>query len=114
MKAKSTNTSNPVQKVTFAVSLELHTERVTVVGDFNAWNPALHPLAKAESGRWQTVLELDEGATYQYRYFVNGGTWYTDPNCAVCANPFGSENNVLTVSAPVGTETQTSKEVEHA
>jgi 1,4-alpha-glucan branching enzyme len=113
MQAKTTNTTKHVQRVTFAVTLEPSTERVTVVGDFNAWNPEAHPLEKVERGGWQTVIELEEGTSYQYRYLVNGRDWYTDADCAVCANPFGSENNVLPLAARGGNDTQSLKEVEH-
>jgi 1,4-alpha-glucan branching enzyme len=106
------------QDVTFAVTLEARDtlreiESVSVVGDFNHWDSQSHPLRKTEDGQWQTVIELEDGKSYQYRYLVNGQDWYTDEGCELCANPFGSENNVLTVSAQGGNDTQSLKEVEH-
>jgi 1,4-alpha-glucan branching enzyme len=43
-------------------------ERVSVVGDFNDWNPSLHPMhAQGDSGVWQGfVPNLRRGATYKY------------------------------------------------
>jgi 1,4-alpha-glucan branching enzyme len=120
MKDKTANKKDKHMKqdVTFTVTLEARDtlkeiESVSVVGDFNHWDPVAHPLEKTVGGQWQTVIELEEG-TYQYRYLVNGQDWYTDAGCAVCANPFGGENNVLTLAARGGNDTQSLKEVEHA
>jgi 1,4-alpha-glucan branching enzyme len=44
-------------------------ERISVVGDFNAWNPSAHPLEvrKDESGIWEGFLPgIGPGALYKY------------------------------------------------
>lgn len=117
-KTASKKDKHTKQDVTFAVTLEARDtlkeiESVSVVGDFNHWDPVSHPLKKTEGGQWQTVIELEDATSYQFRYFINGQDWYTDAGCAVCANPFGSENNVLTVSAQGGNDSQSLKEVDH-
>lgn len=120
MKDKTTSKKgwHTKQAVTFAVTLEARDtpkdiESVSIVGDFNKWDSVAHPLNKTEDGHWQTVIELEEGKFYQFRYLINGQDGYTDAGGEVCANPFESDNNVLTVSASGGKETQTPKEVEH-
>ena len=43
-------------------------ERVSVVGDFNDWNPTLHPMqAQGDSGVWEAFIpSLGRGAVYKY------------------------------------------------
>lgn len=47
---------------------------VSVVGDFNEWNPDSHPLAGSESGVWETsVGGLGRGSIYKYAVTPRGG-----------------------------------------
>ena len=42
-------------------------QRVSVVGDFNGWNPELNPMKKADGGCWETVINgLDNFLVYKY------------------------------------------------
>ena len=46
-----------------------HAQAVSVVGDFNGWDPKANPMTKGENGNgiWQTYIEgLSEGALYKY------------------------------------------------
>ncbi len=46
--------------------------KVSVVGDFNEWNDAAHPLERADDGNWSgTVPEAKNGAHYKFAV-VNG------------------------------------------
>ena len=92
--------SKPVCKVTFRVSKEMAAGEgaVTIVGDFNNWDPIETPMSKLKSGEFSAVLELDAGKSYEFRYLVGGQYWYNDPEAdGYAANIFGSENSVLTV-----------------
>ena len=44
-------------------------ERVSVVGDFNGWNPDTHSMhVRPEAGVWETfVPDIGQGACYKYR-----------------------------------------------
>ena len=57
-----------VHGVWFAV-VAPNAERVSVVGDFNGWNPEAHPLCAAgDSGVWQIfVPDAEPGSLYKYR-----------------------------------------------
>lgn len=44
---------------------------VSVVGTFNAWDPAAHPLVATGDGWWETSLGLAPGE-YQYGYLIDG------------------------------------------
>ncbi len=48
-----------------------HAERVTLVGDFNHWNSASHPLQKQSDGAWLLRCELKHGH-HRYAYLVDG------------------------------------------
>ncbi len=44
---------------------------VSVVGDFNGWNPAAHPMERMPDGCWRLRLELHHGH-HQYIFLVDG------------------------------------------
>jgi 1,4-alpha-glucan branching enzyme len=52
-----------------------NTERVSVVGDFNAWDGRVHPMATlGGSGVWELFLpELSPGALYRFELRLRGG-----------------------------------------
>ena len=51
---------------------------VTLVGDFNSWNPVATPMRRTPDGRWTASLELHHG---HHRYlFLVDGTPTLDPN----------------------------------
>lgn len=82
-------------KVTFTLPEGLDVARASVVGEFNAWNPAAHPMKRDKKGRWTATPTLDAGRTYEFRYLVNEHLWINDDTCACQPNPFGSENALL-------------------
>jgi len=92
--------SKPVCKVTFRVSKEMaaEAESVTVVGDFNNWDPIETPMNKLKSGEFTCLLELEAGKSYEFRYLVGGEEWYNDPEAdGYAANKFGGENSIVAV-----------------
>lgn len=52
-------------------------ESVSLVGDFNQWNPATHPMQKMADGGWFLVAELRHGH-HRYAFLVDGHLT-TDP-----------------------------------
>jgi len=72
---------------------------VILMGDFNQWNPTVHPMKKDENGVWKKNTMLYPGR-YEYRFLVDG-QWENDPdNERTCPNSFGTDNNVVIVSRP--------------
>lgn len=54
--------------------------QVSVVGSFNHWDPASHPLTyHPEDGFFRTTLHLPAG-TYKYKFLVDG-IWKMDDAC---------------------------------
>lgn len=67
-------THEAVDGVHFAVWAP-HAERAAVVGDFNAWNPAAHPMRpRGATGVWEIFLPgLTEGTVYKYALVGSDG-----------------------------------------
>ncbi len=74
---------------------------VLLAGDFNSWDPEMHPLKKSSKGLWKKMVSLSPGR-YEYRFVVDG-QWQNDPECPTCSpNPFGGNNCVIIL--PAGAE----------
>ena len=72
-------------------------KEVFLAGDFNDWNPTEYRLRRYKDGIYKKKLQLKPGR-YQYLFRVDG-EWRPDPEHSErIANPFGSENSVITVS----------------
>ena len=71
-------------------------QSVSLVGDFNDWNPQTTPMRKTKEGVWKTSFSLASG-TYQYQFYVDG-SWQTDSSAKErISNPFGGENALLKI-----------------
>jgi len=69
---------------------------VSVVGDFNGWQPEADPLHRTADGWWATQLVLPAG-TYEYAFLVDGRS-KTPPEATVTVGDgFGGRNGVLRV-----------------
>ena len=70
---------------------------VTLVGDFNKWDPKARPL-KRDAGRlWKVMVRLEPGS-YQYKFVVNGERWEEDPlNPHRVLNKHGTYNSIRKV-----------------
>jgi Glycogen recognition site of AMP-activated protein kinase len=69
---------------------------VSLVGDFNDWDPARSPMQTAQ-GVWATALSLAPGR-YRYAFLVNGVEWRADPGApAAKDDEFGTPSSVVTV-----------------
>ena len=69
---------------------------VSLVGDFNDWDPARAPMQTAH-GVWATVLPLAPGR-YRYAFLVNGVEWRADPGApSATDDEFGAPSSVVTV-----------------
>jgi 1,4-alpha-glucan branching enzyme len=83
------------KKVRFAVRLP-QADEVVLTGDFVNWNPDGIQLHHNGQDEWYVQLELAPGV-YQYRLRADG-EWIDDPEATRrVANPFGTQNCVLTV-----------------
>jgi hypothetical protein len=77
--------------------------RVSLVGDFNNWDPAATPLrpTRRSGGVWTISVPLAVGR-HQYAFIVDGTRWMTDPTAPTAVeDDFGVPNSVITVGERV-------------
>lgn len=73
--------SKNICKVTFSLPAEAvgDTKKITVLGDFNGWNPSeATMLKKQKDGSYKAIIELEPGREYQFRYLLDGEKWEND------------------------------------
>jgi 1,4-alpha-glucan branching enzyme len=91
--------SKPVCKVRFELPAEIakDAKKVSVVGNFNNWNPKETTLKKLKSGAFSGQVNLERDQKIIYRYLINESKWEND-NAAEAYEPTGvsyEENSVL-------------------
>jgi 1,4-alpha-glucan branching enzyme len=86
-------TSSGAVRVTFVLPAAEPTGGVSVVGDFNDWNPYAHPLRKRGNGARSAVVTLPAGNTIRFRYLAEGGVWFDDDT----AEPLDGQGATITV-----------------
>ena len=85
-------------KVTFALPIGETPTSVSVVGDFNDWNPTTHPMKKRSNGTRSVSVELPAGATYRFKYVSEDGQWFCEPHAdGEEWNEFATTNSLLHV-----------------
>jgi 1,4-alpha-glucan branching enzyme len=52
-------------------------KEVSLIGDFNGWEPTIHPMKRQPDGAWMVQVQLSHGH-HQYLFFVDGQA-YLDP-----------------------------------
>ena len=69
---------NGIVRITFALPADEPGGAVSVVGDFNDWNPFAHPLRRRTNGTRSAAVTVPAGATLRFRYLAEGGLWFND------------------------------------
>jgi len=67
-----------VVRVTFVLPVDQPAGAVSVVGDFNSWNPFANPLRRRSNGTRTSVVRLPAGSRSHFRYLGEGGLWFDD------------------------------------
>jgi 1,4-alpha-glucan branching enzyme len=88
--------SKSVCEVTFELPQGVEAqEEACVVGEFNNWDQTANPMRKTK-GAWKTTLKLDTGHEYQFRYLVDGRSWFNDDAAdKYVPNNIDGDNSVL-------------------
>jgi 1,4-alpha-glucan branching enzyme len=85
-------------KVTFSVIDD--GRPVSVIGDFNEWNPQTHPLRRRSNGTRSVAVVFDCGHQARFRYLAADDCFFDDPDGdAIEPNGIGQTHTVL-VAAP--------------
>lgn len=101
--------SRNVGKVTFELPqaelpAEAQGESVSLVGEFNDWDPAATPMAYSiRKKAYRATLDLEPGQAYQFRYFVDNIYWCNDWR-ADAYIPTGMGHDNCVVVAPAAPE----------
>lgn len=67
-------------EVTFVLPREVPPGPVSVVGDFNDWQPGVHTLRPRKDGKRAVTVELPADTTQSFRYLAAGDYWFNDEN----------------------------------
>ena len=64
--------------VTFVLPAEHPTGPVSVVGDFNGWQPGAHTLVERADGNRAVTVTLSTKDRVAFRYLAHGDYWFND------------------------------------
>ncbi len=67
-----------VVRVTFVLPADEPPGAVSVVGDFNDWNPFANPLRRRGNGTRTAVVRIPAGSISHFRYLGEQGLWFDD------------------------------------
>jgi hypothetical protein len=65
-------------RVTFALPVDEPAAAVSVVGDFNDWDPYANPLRIRANRTRSASVTVPSGSTLRFRYLADGGRWFDD------------------------------------
>ena len=65
-------------KVSFILPSDAVTGKVSVVGDFNDWDPSAHPLRARSNDTRSVAVTLPAQRRFAFRYLDEAGRWYDD------------------------------------
>jgi 1,4-alpha-glucan branching enzyme len=81
-------------KITFAIDGDLGP--ASVVGDFNGWDAAQHPLVRRSNGTRSVSVALPAHAEFRFRYVDLGGRFFDDVLAdGLEPNGFGETHSIL-------------------
>jgi len=70
-------------RVTFALPIDDPGGAVSVVGNFNDWNPFTHPLRRRANQTRSAAVTVRAGSTLHFRYLGEDGVWFDDETVTV-------------------------------
>jgi len=83
-------------KVSFILPSDAVTGKVSVVGDFNDWDPLAHPLRARSNGTRSVAVTLPSQHRFAFRYLDEAGRWHDDDAAhAYQENGLGGVNGVV-------------------
>jgi 1,4-alpha-glucan branching enzyme len=83
-------------KVTFVLPVSEWVQPVSVLGDFNGWDPLVHPLKRRGNGTRSVSVDVPAGGRYQFKYLADDGIWFCEPDAdGLSVNEYLAVNSVL-------------------
>jgi len=87
--------------VIFELPAYLWADHISVVGEWNGWDPTATVMHQNRDGIWRAEIDLPHGCEAEFRYVVDG-RWLTDDHAdAQVKNPYRSTNSVVIAILPV-------------
>src|SRR4051812_15957415 len=81
--------------VTFRLPHVVLADEVSVVGEFNDWSSAAHPMER-QGDEFVARIDLVPGRAYRFRYLLDGERWENDWSAdAYVPNEFGGDDSVI-------------------
>ncbi|MFD9535360.1 isoamylase early set domain-containing protein [Streptomyces sp. NPDC060010] len=65
-------------EVTFVLPADAPPGPVSVVGDFNDWQPGVHTLTPRKDGNRAVTVALPAESAHSFRYLAAGDHWFND------------------------------------
>jgi len=85
-------------RVTFALPVDVEAQTANLCGEFNEWSTTSHPLKKRKEGGFAIEVSLKPGASYRFRYLLDGERWENDEAAdAYAPNVYGTDDSVVSV-----------------
>jgi 1,4-alpha-glucan branching enzyme len=76
---------------------------VSVVGDFNGWDPTANPVLSSAGRPPRATVRLAVGQVYRFRYVTDTGHWFDDDRAhGYEPNGFGGNNCLLDLAGSAG------------
>src|SRR4030095_1878746 len=90
-------------KVNFVIPKESAAGKVSVVGDFNGWDPFVHPLKPRSNGTKSVSVTLPVSQRFAFKYLDENGQWLDDDAAHdYLAHAGGGANRVVHPSWSLG------------
>jgi len=97
---KKTYKETPAGKycqVTFSLPAKVNAKSAHLLGEFNDWDPTIHPMKLHKDGRYSVSVKLSPGI-YRFRYLLDGERWENDWEAdSYAPNEYGSEDSVIEI-----------------
>lgn len=72
-------------------------ENVSLVGEFNNWDPEKHPMKCDDNGVWTKTVVVEPGV-YEYKFLADENWMIDTENDQSRLNVYGTLNSLITVS----------------
>lgn len=97
---KEYSKNKKICKVTFTLPKELgdNFDKISLVGDFNNWDPDANLFSEnSESGDYTVSIQLS-GGIYHFKYLADDVQWFNEDEAdAEEVNDFGTKNSVIRI-----------------
>jgi 1,4-alpha-glucan branching enzyme len=82
--------------VTFELDGGVVADTAAVAGEFNDWSPSAGAMERGDDGVFRRTVTLDVGATYRFRYLLDGEQWVNAIDAdGYLPNGYGGEDSVV-------------------